>query len=225
MGKVKGEDVILYMQEQDGISCSDPIACGRSITFNIDQDMIETSITGNGRFRTYVPGAAKVTANIEGLVNILHTEQITVTGEITYSSSNSVIFTPEIDCIKTGTTVIIDGGGIFDNAPYNLFAFVNVSGSSTLVFDSGTIPFFTSFTGTITYTRYLFTIDRMYDAITSGSLINFDFYETDDEGHYLKKTFEGYINSLSEVASFDNIVTFSADITANGLPTITYGTI
>lgn len=224
MGKVKGEDVILYMQEQDGVRCSDPIACGRNITFNIDQDMIETSITGNGRFRTYVPGAAKVTANIEGLVNILKSEQVTVNVHITYSNENVIVVNPEIDCIQIGSNIIIDGGGVFDNAPYTIAAFVNVGGNSSIVV-SGTIPLFTFFDGTITYTRYSFTIDRMYDAIKNGSLINFDFYETDDEGHYLKKTFEGYINSLSEVASFDNIVTFTADVTANGIPTITYGNV
>ena len=222
MGKVKGEDVILYIQEQDGMRCSDPIACGRSITFNIENDMIETSITDNGRFRTYVPGAAKVTANIEGLVNILKSEQVTVNVQITYISNNTIEVKPEIDCIQIGSTIIIDGGGVFDNAPYTVAAFVNVGGNSTIVVN-GIIPLFTFFDGTITYTKYSFTIDRMYDAVVSGSKLNFDFYETDDEGHYLKKTFEGYINSLSEVASFDNIVTFTADVTANGVPTIDYG--
>lgn len=67
MGKVKGEDVILSIR----VGGSDvPIACARSITFDIQQDMIETSITQNGRFRTYVPGAASWSGTIEGLVFI-----------------------------------------------------------------------------------------------------------------------------------------------------------
>lgn len=224
MGKVKGEDVILYIQDISTYpnKCPDPIACGRSITFNIDQDMIETSITGNGRFRTYVPGAASVTANIEGLVNILHTEQITVTGTITYVSSNEFTIDQEIDCIQADSMIILDGGGVFDQAPFQC-VLVNYFGGATHVAINGTLPVFSPFSGTLTYTKYFFTMERMYDAITNGSLLYFDFYETDDEGHYLKKTFEGYINSLSEVASFDNIVTFSADITANGIPTIDYG--
>ena len=223
MGKVKGEDVVLYIQETGSYRCSDPLGCGRSITFNIDQDMIETSITGNGRFRTYVPGAATVTANIEGLINILHTEQVTISGTITYVSSNEFTIDQKIDCIQVGSTIILDGD-VFDNAPFPCLS-VSYYGGVTHVAITGTLPIFTSFVGSLTYTKYFFTADRLYTAVQNATLLSFDFYETDDEGHYLQKTFEGYINSLSEVSSFDNIVTYNADITATGLPTIIFGNV
>lgn len=69
MGKVKGEDVILYITD---IATDDEyvIACARSITFDINQELIETSITGENRFRTYAPGAITWGGTVEGLVFI-----------------------------------------------------------------------------------------------------------------------------------------------------------
>lgn len=65
MSKVNGKDVLI--QINDGGTFY-PIACGRSITFDITNEFIETSITGSGRFRTYITSAAGFTGTIEGLV-------------------------------------------------------------------------------------------------------------------------------------------------------------
>jgi len=67
MGKVRGKDVVLTINIS---SVETVIGCARSITFDIQQDLIETSIISSGRFRTYVPGAASWSGSIEGLVFI-----------------------------------------------------------------------------------------------------------------------------------------------------------
>ena len=63
MAKVRGEDVVLTMSNGSNFV---PIGCARTLTYDINQDLIETSITGNGKFRTYSPGAVSWSASVEG---------------------------------------------------------------------------------------------------------------------------------------------------------------
>lgn len=65
----------------------------------------------------------------------------------------------------------------------------------------------------------------LYSKIVSGELFQIKYYETDDENHFLQKLCNVYIESINETASFDNMVTFSAQFKGNGLPSITYGEI
>jgi len=76
MGKVRGEDVVLSINVADVLT---PIACGRSISFDIQNDLIETSITNNGNYRTYTPGALNWSGTIEGLV-FIYKENTTYNG-------------------------------------------------------------------------------------------------------------------------------------------------
>lgn len=230
MGKVKGEDVMLYVQDLINNKCPYPIGCARSITFNMDVDMIETSITGNGSFRSYVPAAKTVTANLEGLValvqkdsrvisgNIIANIQITMSGT-TYSFT---IDTPNL-CFEDDQDIVVNGGS-FDDATYSVADYYTIGGSTVIVIHE-TFPNNETFNGTISWQLNQFTTEDIYDAAMGNIPLLFEFYETDDAGHYLKKSFSGWFNSITEVASFDNIVTFSADITASGLPTITYGNV
>lgn len=142
MGKVKGEDVILSI---DVAHVLKPIGCARSVQFDISREMIETSVSGSGVFRTYTPGALSYSGSIEGLVFIQK----------------------DID----------------------------------------------------TY----YDLGHMYDDIISGTEVYLTFYETDSEGHFLKKECTVYIESISEVASFDNIATFTANFIGTGFFTLTYG--
>ena len=75
MAKVRGEDVLLLLTD-DGFT----VACARSITFDISNDIIETSIKGSGRFRTNVTGAIQWSGTIEGLTLLVNgtTNDITV---------------------------------------------------------------------------------------------------------------------------------------------------
>lgn len=70
MGLVRGEDVILSIAEyQAGVGYVYlPIACARSITFDISTDFIETSVTESGAFKTFIPSGKQYSGSIEGLV-------------------------------------------------------------------------------------------------------------------------------------------------------------
>jgi len=65
----------------------------------------------------------------------------------------------------------------------------------------------------------------MYDKLVTGERIYLQYYETDDDNHYLQKFCYVYIESINETASFDNMTTFSASFKGDGAPTITYGDI
>lgn len=70
MGLVRGEDVILSISEyQEGVGyVYVPIACARSVTFDISTDFIETSITEQGAFKTFITSGKQFSGNIDGLV-------------------------------------------------------------------------------------------------------------------------------------------------------------
>lgn len=145
MGLVNGKDVIVQIFDSEANEYK-PIACGRGISFEIQRDMIETTVTNSGEFRTYVPGPGTVTATIDGLVFI--------------------------------------------------------SGVVTSKYDLG----------------------RLYDHILDGIDVNIKYYETDvTNNNWLQKEIGGYIETISETASFDNVSTFSITIKVVGKPTITYG--
>lgn len=69
MGLVNGKDVILTIL---GPSMDDyeVIGCARSVTFDISTEFIETSISGNGKFKTFVPSMKECKGTIEGLTFI-----------------------------------------------------------------------------------------------------------------------------------------------------------
>lgn len=142
MAKVNGKDVILTIEDDEY-----PIVCARSIQFDISREMIETSVTGSGFTRTFVPGAIEWSGSIEGLTFI---SDLTNNGD-TYS---------------------------------------------------------------------------IYQILLTGSKVKLVWYEEDfDNAYFLKKEGYGYINGISEVSSFDNVVTFNANFTGSGPITITSGNV
>lgn len=224
MGKVRGEDVVVYIEDVANGKCNDIIGCSRSITFDIQQDMIETSITGNGRFRTYVPGAGSVTATLEGLVGISSTYIKSLNCLLSFYGSpplNALFIDVEDICLPVGNSMTMTGTGTADGT-YTIASFAPYPGGSLIGFEE-TIPYFDDVNGQLTWDEPQYSIERMYESLISGSKLLFEFYETDTEGHFLRKTFYGYIQSISEIASFDNIATYTANITATGLPIIEYG--
>ena len=70
MGLVRGEDVILsILKYQDYVGqVYVPIACARSVTFDISTDFIETSVTDSGAFKTFLPSGKQFSGSIDGLV-------------------------------------------------------------------------------------------------------------------------------------------------------------
>lgn len=69
MGKVRGEDVILSIYDA-GLDEYVTFACARGITFDISREMIETTISGSGVFKTFIPGPGECSGTIDGLVFI-----------------------------------------------------------------------------------------------------------------------------------------------------------
>jgi hypothetical protein len=63
-------------------------------------------------------------------------------------------------------------------------------------------------------------INNMYDLVHNNTLLNLKFYETDGTNTLLKEGY-GYIKTITETASFDNMVTFTAEFTGSGTITIT----
>ena len=69
MGLVRGEDVILSVQQFNGVeNVYVPFGCARSVSFDISTDFIETSGVDSGNFKTFTPSGKQYTGNIEGLV-------------------------------------------------------------------------------------------------------------------------------------------------------------
>jgi hypothetical protein len=147
MSLVSGKDVLIKFYDAT-VSDYVVVGCGRSVTFEISREMVETSITSGGTFKTWVPGAAEVSGTIEGFVFL----QDTITDKL----------------------------------------------------DMG----------------------RLYDLIYDGTRISITYYETDQSGnYYLQKDLLGYITSINETASFDNINTFSLSFKGTSSPNISYGEI
>lgn len=141
MALVKGSDVLIQI---DNGTEPVPIGCARSITFDIQRDFIDTSITGQGIWQTSVPAAGSFSATIEGLVFLAADDD--------------------------------------DKIQMNFF----------------------------------------YQSLINGVLVTCTFIDDDMSGNQLEKFFTGYIESITEIGSFDNMVTFSATIKGQGAPSIAY---
>lgn len=142
MAKVKGEDVVLTFSDD-----LFPFICARSIQFHINRDLIETSVTGTGMYKTFTIGAMSWAGTLEGLA-----------------------------VIANGT---IEG-----------------------------------------------TMENLYTRFIGGNDFLLTWYEKDvSNTFYLQKQGFCYINSISEVASFDNMVTFNASFTGTGPITIKSGNV
>lgn len=145
MRLVNGKDAILTT---NWLGNDVVLGCARSINFEMQTDMIETSITGSGNFRTFIPGASSFTGSMDGLV-------------------------------------LLTGG------PHT-----NIG------------------------------MGELYEFFLANTPFEVSYYEEDVEGaNFLNKDCTIYIDTISESASFDNMVTFSCTFKGVGAPTITYGTI
>ena len=140
MAKVSGKDVVLRITDD-----MYPVVCARSITFETSSDIIETSVKGSGKFRTYVYGAVEWGGTLEGL---------------TFINGNH---------------------------------------------DYGDIKV-------------------MYDILTTGEERDIMWYEKDvNNEYYNQKLGRCLITAMSEISSFDNMVTFNATFKGTGPIIITSG--
>lgn len=74
MSLVKGENYVFYIFQLTW----KPYLCARSGNMNIDTDMIETSVTGSGNYRTFKPTVHSFTAQLDGIVSLNDTSGLTI---------------------------------------------------------------------------------------------------------------------------------------------------
>ncbi len=72
---VQGKNVILFIYE-GGVWVG--YACGRSITFNVQTDFIETSGPGTGKSAYFLPTKNSFSATIDGIVALEETDMLTL---------------------------------------------------------------------------------------------------------------------------------------------------
>lgn len=272
MGLVRGEDVILTMAEyQENVGyVYIPIACARSVTFNISTDFIETSVTESGAFKTFIPSGKQYSGNIEGLVFLdkqkTNEVRATTTLDLTDISDSGVFpssgnlyalirayeptgwvnlfFTSTgtfanfaafltymnngINAGASGYTSSISGNALIINAKPGLGDSINGNACQCQWSLSSTpqTNIDSYFLGGVNgYFPAKYNLGLMYSKIISGEILGLRYYETDDDNNFLQKECQVYIESINETASFDNMVTFTAEFKGNGAPTITYGEI
>lgn len=148
MGLVKGEDVVLRFNLPESIVSE--IYCARAVTIDVQRDLVETTITGSGNFRTYIPSAITWGGTIEGLV---YANDVAIgLGTTSYSMLNSLIngatdieldwYEEDMEHLnyvrKTGLIIIetVSETASFDNiATFN----VTFKGNGQLTLSNGTV--------------------------------------------------------------------------------------
>lgn len=133
---------------------------------------------------------------------------VEISGEFyTIGCARSCTFDMSRDTIETSTT----GSGQFRTYIGGPLAF------------SGTLEGLTFIQDSLGST---YDIGRLYQDIQSNTPFSIKYYEADvDNTYFLQKECNVIIESISETASFDNVVTFNVNFKGTGTPTITYGTI
>jgi len=113
---VRGENVTVFKYD-DSIFAWVPYACARSCSFVIETDTIETSITGSGKYRTFIPRSNASTGSLEGLTQLGLVNNLSVADLITLQinheillmrwedvADNGQVFTKELEMFITNTT-------------------------------------------------------------------------------------------------------------------------
>jgi hypothetical protein len=113
---VKGENVTVFKYVQS-INAWVPYACARSCSFSVETDTIETSITGSGKYRTFIPRSNASTGSLEGLTQLEKVNNFSIADLIAMQiaheillmrwediSDNGDVFTKELEMFITNTT-------------------------------------------------------------------------------------------------------------------------
>lgn len=117
MGLVFGKNVTVFKYDAD-VDVWVPYACARSCSLPISTGVLETSITGSGKFKTFLPTANSFTGTLEGLMTLekintigiadliaLQLAQTILLMRFEYQDDDSHTFTMEASFIITGSTV------------------------------------------------------------------------------------------------------------------------
>ena len=172
---VRGENVVLEIYDDGEWKI---LACARSCNLTIDTDLIETSTTGTGVNRTFLPTANTFGGSFEGLVNLDQPDLITMDNLITLQLSHTLLLTRFVFTdtannffIFSGAfyiTNISTGGGLNDAANFS----VQVKGTG--VPSTSTTPPTPIITAVV---RYEFTTSANQVTLTDVALIGKDIIE------------------------------------------------
>lgn len=87
---VLGENVTVFKYD-DLIDVWVPYACARSCTFTLETDIIETSITGAGKFRTFLPVSNSFTGTLEGLTQLDTANNLSIADLMALQLSHTIL--------------------------------------------------------------------------------------------------------------------------------------
>jgi len=183
-----------------------------------------TDIADSGVF----PSSGNLFANIYVYVPGILPLFISTTGTFATFADFLTYMNNGINAGPYGYTSIISGNSLIITAQPGLGATINgnLSRCQYTVFGNPLINIDSTFSGGVNgYFPSKYNLGLMYSKIISGEILGLKYYETDDDNHYLQKQCSVFIESINETASFDNMVTFTAQFKGIGAPTITYGEI
>jgi hypothetical protein len=126
MGLVRGEDVVLSVQQYNGVeNVYVPFGCARSVTFDISTDFIETSVTESGAFKTFLPSGKQFSGNIEGLAFLNKPAGSNVRAIVTFDYST--IPTGSFPDLAASAYINVNFGSIIDICTINATTFLTRS--------------------------------------------------------------------------------------------------
>lgn len=132
---VMGKNVVVFTYDPS-ISVWVPYACYRSCTLSIDSEMIETSITGNGPYRTFTYGAKTFTGAVEGLLELEKANHYGGADMIVKQMTNEVLLMRFEYESRKGDVFIFEASFLFTNNSITS-SFDNVSTDSVSLQGSG----------------------------------------------------------------------------------------
>jgi predicted secreted protein len=141
---VQGANCTVFKYDTD-LSVWVPYACARSASLSLSTDTIETSITGSGNFRTYLPVADAFTGSLEGVTQLEMVNKISI-ADLMASQIAHEIFLMRFEDINNDGDVFTKEGYFFITNTTQTASFDNVATFSVNL--QGTGPLTLIFTPT-----------------------------------------------------------------------------
>lgn len=102
---VLGKNVTVFKFDES-ITAWVPYACARSCNFTLDIDTIETSISGSGKFRTYLPVSNAFTGDTEGLTQLGKANHLSVADLMQLALNHTIMLMRFEDIAENGDAFI-----------------------------------------------------------------------------------------------------------------------
>lgn len=181
MAIVNGKNVAVLFYDSN-VDAWIPYACARSGTLSVETEMIETSVTGSGKWRTFEPKCNTFNGTLEGLCNLGGVNKLNLPDlrakQINHEKllirwqrvSGSDVYTDEFECYITATndTHSFDNIVTFDVA-------IQGTGELTQIFEATPIIKGKMF-------RYEYTATGGEKYFTAADLVNVEVMEVVNDG-------------------------------------------